>query len=247
MSPTNLLDADTEALSPRQEPPSLVLMFERLAKDPAVDVAKLEKLIEMQERIMRHNAKAAFDAAFIKMRPEIPTIQERAKTDKTTYAPLEDIVEVVTPILSRHGFSLAFKTEWPDGSRVKVIGQLTHEQGHSRESEFMSAADKTGSKNDIQALASTVSYGKRYTAKDLLCIVTREEDDDGKRSGQKAKPKQPEGYDLWATALDSVADNGLKEFEEAWKQSKSMFRNYRMAHEPELHAKLKAKAAKVKS
>ena len=54
-----------------------VQMFERLACDPNVDVAKLEKLIEMQERIMRHQAKAAFDAAFAEMQGEIPIITER--------------------------------------------------------------------------------------------------------------------------------------------------------------------------
>lgn len=246
MSAPDLLErTEPLALERRDETASLVLMFERLAKDPAVDVGKLEKLIEMQERIMRHNAQAAFDRAFIAMRAEIPTIVEKAKTDKTTYAPLEDIVEVITPILSKHSFSLSFKTEWPSDKLVKVIGILTHAEGHARQSEFQSAADKTGSKNDIQALASTVSYGKRYATKDLLCIVTRDEDDDATKAGKKA-PEPPAGYMDWADAIASVAETGINEFEAAWKQSKSIYRNYRMQYEPELHAKLKAKAAKVR-
>jgi hypothetical protein len=136
-------------------------MIERLAAMPDFDVAKLEKLIDMQERILDRNAASAFNIAFAKMQPRIPTIIERKSTDKGKYAPREDIVEVIRPILAEFGFSLSFRTEWPDKQLVKVIGILTHEEGHSRESEFMSAADKTGSKNDVQALGSATEYGRR--------------------------------------------------------------------------------------
>lgn len=157
---------------------SMALVIERLAARPEVDVHKLEKIIELQERILRVNAEAAFNAAFAEMSREIPTIIEHSKTDKTTYAPLEDIIETVRPILARHGFAVSHSTEWPSETRVRVVGILTHERGHARRSEFCGQADQTGSKNAIQALGSTVSYGRRYTTSDLLCIVTRREDND---------------------------------------------------------------------
>lgn len=226
--------------------PESVGMFERLARDPSVPVEKLEKLIELQERVLAHNAKAAFDAAFVKMRPEIPTIVERARTDKTAYAPLEDIIEVVTPVLSRHGFSLAFRTEWPSEKMVKVFGILTHEQGHARQSEFLSAADKTGSKNDIQALASAVSYGKRYTCNDLLCIVTRGEDKDGEGTSRKQQTEPaPIGYDDWLGDFQAVADEGYARLEAAWKASPAAFRAYLQRTAPALLATLKNKAQRI--
>lgn len=218
------------ALSPRDqpEPSNLVLMFERLATNKDVDVEKLQRLIEMQERVIAHNAKAAFDAAFVRMRPCIPTILERARTDKTSYAPLEDIIETVTPILSEHGFSLSFRTEWPSEKLIKVVGILTHEAGHARESEFQSGADKTGSKNDIQALASAVSYGKRYTTNDLLCIVTRGVDDDGGAAGRSARPapQTPAGFDRWLDDLTAVADEGIRKLEQTWRESRADYRNH---------------------
>src|SRR5688572_26167507 len=67
------------------EPDSVALMFERLARDPSVDVEKLERLIGMQERIMAHNSRAAFNVAFSAMQGEIPAIAEKGKTDKGTY------------------------------------------------------------------------------------------------------------------------------------------------------------------
>ena len=94
----------------------------------------------LQERILRHQAEQAFNVAFSALQSDIPTIIEKASTDKATYAPLEDIIEPVRPVLSRHGFSLSFRTEWPTEKSVKVIGILTHREGHARQSEFLSAA-----------------------------------------------------------------------------------------------------------
>lgn len=244
--PEHLKDAPPTALIHADQ---AVGMFERLATNPDVDVAKLERLIAMQERILEHNARAAFNAAFVQMQSEIPTVIEKASTDKTTYAPLEDIVDAVRPILSRHGFSLSFKTDWPEGGkRVRVMGILTHDSGHARESEFLSDPDTTGSKNAIQAQGSAVSYGRRYTTTDLLCIVTRRQDDDGNRANAAARPRNhppaPAGYDEWLADLEAVADEGMARFEPAWHGSKEEYRKYLQATAPKLLAQIKTKAAK---
>lgn len=252
---TTLLDAEDQVPSTGVKDVALVAVqsqqafadvVERLAANPAVDVVKLEKIIELQERIIRHNAESAFNVAFAAMQADIPTIIERASTDKTSYAPIEDIIEPIRPVLKRHGFSLSFKTEWPEKGTVKVIGILTHAEGHARTSEFQSAADQTGSKNAIQAFGSSVSYGRRYTAKDLLCIVTREEDDDGEASEKAKQPEAPEGYDPWFSTLDGVASEGMATFAKAWNNSPEAFRRHLSATAPTVLARLKTKAAKVK-
>ena len=50
------------------------------------------------------------------------------------------------------------------------------------------AGDKSGNKNDVQALGSTISYGKRYVGLTLLSIATEDEDDDGQKGG--AAPRE---------------------------------------------------------
>lgn len=42
---------------------------------------------------------------------EIPVISHTKKSYSTTYTPLEDIVNIVRPILSEHGFSVSFNNE----------------------------------------------------------------------------------------------------------------------------------------
>jgi len=49
--------------------------------------------------------------------------------------------------------------------------------------------DTSGSKNGVQAVASSVSYGKRYTAGLLLNITTTGEDDDGNGPAAKITPR----------------------------------------------------------
>jgi len=245
-----LLDAaDTAPLVPVTSAPdgSAVQMFERLARDPSVDVEKLERLIAMQERIMRHNAEAAFNVAFSLMQPQLPTVTEGSKTDKGSYAPREDIVDAVRPILGRHGFTIGFKTEWPDDSHVRVIGILTHNEGHARTSEFLSGADQTGSKNAIQALGSAVEYGRRYTTTDLLNIVTRKAngkpvDDDGKTAGAKV----PEGFDNWWPDMELVAkEQGLTALSAAFVKSPEAIKRYVLATKRDEWAELKRTASKV--
>lgn len=224
----------------------LVQVIERIALRPDADVTKLEKIIELQERIMAFNARAAFNTAYAAMQGEIPTIIERGQTNNGKYARLEDIVEKVRPILQKHGFTLSHRTEWPDTKSVRVVGILTHQQGHERTSEFLSAADTSGSKNAIQGLGSAVSYGRRYTTKDLLNIVTRDEDDDGQRT-EKPVPEAPAGFESWFDDLTAVADEGAVKLRETWEKSKPQFRKHLTSTNMKGWEALKRKAALVKA
>lgn len=217
-------------------------MIERLAALPDFDVAKLEKLLDMQERILDRHAEAAFNGAFAEMQAQIPTIAERGRTNMGRYARLEDIIEVVRPILKAFGFSLSFSTQWPEKGTVRIVGILTHTQGHARQSEFLTTADTSGAKNAVQALGSAVSYGRRYTTMDLLSIVSRELDDDGRGTTKPAVPV-PEGYVSWALDLESTAgEKDAKKLRETWNKSKPEFRDYTLNQKRDWWEALKTKA-----
>lgn len=227
------------ALEPRTEPATLpatvpaldpqTQMLRELAADPNFDVAKLQAMVEMIERAQDRAAEQQFNAAFARMQPRIPIIGEKAKTNMGTYAPREDIVEVVRPILAEFGFSLAFRTDWPEG-KISIVGILTHEGGHSRESRFLTDADKSGSKNDVQARGSAVEYGRRYTTTDLLNIATRKADDDGTKAGRQL----PEGFSEWMTEMHTAAMAGMKALTDKWQKSPKKFGDAMLAKEWEL-------------
>jgi enoyl-[acyl-carrier-protein] reductase (NADH) len=55
---------------------------------------------------------------------------------------------------------------------------ITHEQGHSETTSLSAGADDSGKKNNIQAIASTVSYLERYTFLAATGLTAKDMDDD---------------------------------------------------------------------
>lgn len=194
------------------ETAAIIQVIERAAMNPAVDIDKMERLLAMQERIVARNAKAAYSAALSEMQPELPTIGERGKIDigrgkPQSYALWEDINDAIKPVLARHGFALSFRTGRTE-AQIIVTGVLSHREGHSEETTMHLPLDTSGSKNAVQAVGSSTSYGKRYTAAALLNLTSRGEDDDGKAGGAGPTITEDQIADLQALIDDVGADKG---------------------------------------
>lgn len=183
----------------------VLALIERVASDPQASIEKLEKMIELQERIMAHNARAAYDTAFAEMQPELPEIEENGRVsfkDKngnqraTPYALFEDINKAVKPILAKHGFSLSHRREDAQGA-IRVTTILAHRSGHREQTSFSGPVDDTGSKNAVQAIKSTMSYAERINVTLLLNISTRGADDDGQAAGVISEEQVKEIEKLW--------------------------------------------------
>jgi hypothetical protein len=212
---TDLDNMPTGEIVPLTEAGSLMAVISRAASDPAVDVDKLERLMGLYERVSDRTAKAAFAAALAAMQTELPEITERGgisidkgKTYQSRYALWEDINAAIKPILANHGFALSFRTGLAGDGKITVTGVLSHRDGHSEETTMTLPHDSSGSKNAVQAVGSSTSYGKRYTAMALLNITTRGEDDDGKSGGMSVVAQE-------AIAAINLAEgiDGLR----AWK------------------------------
>lgn len=158
---------------------SIINMIDKLIARPELPVDKLDHLIALQERMMAAKAKRAYQAARIAMQPELPKIVKRGEGNNSKFPRWEDACDKILPILSKHDFDLSFRTRGEDG-KIVVTAVLTHIDGHAETSELPLPVDTSGSKNAVQAIGSSTSYGKRYTAFALLNIVATDEDDDGK-------------------------------------------------------------------
>jgi ERF superfamily len=181
------------------DPMQVMAMIERVAVNPAVDPGKMKELLDLQERLMDRSARMAFDQALFEMRPELPIITKDGKIEHegqsvargrnykmaVTYAKWETLMPAIDPIIHKFGFLLRHRIgSTDDGNRVRVTAILTG-HGHTDDSCYFDlTADTTGSKNNAQAWASSVSYAKRHTACAVLNIVTKNEDDDGKAGGK---------------------------------------------------------------
>lgn len=183
---TNVARMETADRMPVQaaESATILQIIQQVAMSPDADIDKMERLMAMHERFQAQQAKQQYDEALAQMQEELPVIGERGGIkDKngriqSTYALWEDINEMIKPVLAKHGFGLSFRTPRNEKG-IEVEGVLSHRAGHRETTSLLLPADTSGSKNGVQAVASSVSYGKRYTAGALLNFTTTGEDDDG--------------------------------------------------------------------
>lgn len=213
MAQTSLLEREPEgstALSVQNEAASIMEVISRAASNPATDVDKLERLLGMYERVKATEAKAAYFTALSAMQDELPIIQERGEIKIGSgpgqkYALWEDINKAIKPILKDHGFALSFRTGLTD-NKITVTGVLSHSAGHSEETTIHLPSDTSGSKNAVQAVGSSTSYGKRYTASALLNLTSSGDDDDGKSGGAGGAITEDQADHIYRLIKDARAD-----------------------------------------
>ena len=209
-------------------------MIASAATNPSVDVAKMQALLDMQERVLDRNARAAFMEAFARLQDDLPSIRkDGAITNKTgqvqsRYSKWETMHRIISPIIRRHGFTLSFRNG-SDGRGVAVEAMLAG-YGHVESSGLMPVpADTSGNKNAAQAMGSAASYGKRYATIMLLNIVTEEDDD---AQSAKAPPPAPDLDGLEDARMQGreVAEgNGMAAYREWWATQPVTIRNAMMA------------------
>ena len=172
------------------ETQAIMQMIERVVLNPDADMDKLDKMLDMQERILNRNAKQAFTADLAAMQAELPLVGKSGEGhNKAKYARLEDINEAIRPTLQKYGFAVTFRTKQADKT-LTVTAILSHRMGHSEETDLILPLDTSGSKNAVQAVGSTISYGKRY-ALCLLLNISTGDDTDGNMptAGHEVKPE----------------------------------------------------------
>lgn len=198
-------------LATSNEPAAVLSMVERVATDPNASIETLEKMLDMQERIMDRQARQAFSASMADMQSSLPRVIKTASSHTSKYAKLEDINDQIRPTLREHGFAVTYSIDQTSG--IKVTTKLSHRDGHFEETSIVLPADTSGSKNGVQAVGSTISYGKRYGICAILNISTGD-DTDG----------HVEGLDSpWLVAIKQAKSLSelQKVFAKAWAEVKS--------------------------
>ena len=154
------------------------------AMNQGASLEQVEKMMDLQDRWERKEAEKAYNAAFAAFKAEaVRIIKGRKVTDGPLrgkeYAELHDVVDAVTPALSRHGLSTAWKLTKDEPQWLEVTCTLKHTSGHSESVSMGGPPDAGGAKNALQARASTKSYLERYTLKAICGVAEGGDDSDG--------------------------------------------------------------------
>lgn len=156
----------------------------RIAVETNADLDKLERLMSLQERWEAKEAKHAYDDAFASFKSEaVVVLKGRERKDGplrgTSYAELHDVVDAVTPALSKYRLSSGWKITKDDKDWIEVTCYLRHVSGHEERVSMGGPPDTGPAKNAVQARTSTITYLERQTLKAICGVAEGGDDDDG--------------------------------------------------------------------
>lgn len=219
------------------KPHSVSELMDRVGEQGADSVAMW---IAYNEGVAKEYAKRQFQRAFQKLQAALPIIDENGTIEyrdgrKGTYATNDLIQETILPICHRFGFTLAFSTTYPAPDKIRVTGELAHKDGYSKTSEYEARVDTSGGKTDTQGRGSVISFGHRYTTRDVLNLITRGADTDGAVDVKPSVSAEalatwpdlcaaaPEGFDALAEYWQAMGEDGRKSVSDAdWSVLKSI-------------------------
>lgn len=154
-------------------------LIAKLVENPDFNPDKLEKLMDLQERWERNEAEKAFNVAMTEFQADVPNIVKTKKgAHDVYYAPLDEIMKQIQPVLTHHGFAVRFTTKFIDRETLEAICTVSHKEGHSVQSSIVVPIDSKQVANSAQKMGGANSYAKRYALSNALNLAYAEQDDD---------------------------------------------------------------------
>lgn len=132
------------------------------------------------ETVNKENATNQAFNDFIEVQKELPKIKKSKQVKLAgrsySYASLEDIIEVVRPILNKHHFALSQQVCSDDKGHLGVRTVLMHTSGTVLKSDLVTIP-LPNQGNICQAAGSARTYLCRYSLSSFLCVADTEDDD----------------------------------------------------------------------
>ncbi len=198
--------------------PSVALMLQKVIDGgiTADNVSALEALVGLYDRMQAKNAEREFNQAFAKLQSELRsvnatrTVPNKDGSPRYRFAPFEDIMEEVQPVLVANGFSISFNSRFMEGGRIVSICTLRHVGGFSQSNEFaVRIGGGPPGSTETQADGAAKTYAKRGALCDALNIVV-EHDDDARMVGKPIGRALAEELEARAKAVGADMDAFLK-------------------------------------
>ena len=172
---------------PMSESLAITSIITEVASNPAVDVEKFARLLELRERMESREAERAFNLAMKSAQAEMRPISADAENSQThsKYATYAKLDRALRPIYTKHGFALSFdEADSPKPDHIRVLCYVSHDAGFTRTYRKDMPADGKGAKGgDVMtkthATGAASSYGARYLLKGIFNVAVGEEDRDG--------------------------------------------------------------------
>jgi hypothetical protein len=205
---TSLAHVNSGAMTPME------MLNAAIMRGDSID--KLERLMDLNDRWEKAQAKKAFIEAKATFKANAPTIFKDMENKQygSRYSSIGNVVNPINAELSKHGFDARW--DFDQGEKtITVTCVLTHMAGHSERVSLAGPPDTSGSKNPIQQIKSTTTYLKLATFEAVTGITTKDgnKDDDGNSASAQSDlvtPDQAEAISKKITEVGANIDAFLK-------------------------------------
>ena len=220
--------------APVSDQQAFLMMIDRAARDPTVDVNKMKELLALRNQERKDTARQAYAAAMVACQDGMVPVKRNIQADRFRYASLEAVDAALRPLYSKAGFALIYDAKPINDKRVSVGCTVMHALGHQQEYSIpitVSQFGPSGTKAIMtlpQADGAAVSIGRRYLLLMIFNIITKEDDMAVSGNGASATPEQLKELatliektksDVGAMceylSIDSILDMPVKKYTEA--------------------------------
>ena len=189
---TEVIDRQPDQLPATQLDSPMSLIHLAIQRD--ADPAKLERLMDMQERWERNQAAKAFAESLAAFQAECPPVRKTRSAEfkgqhAYSFAGLDDIMRQIQPLLTQHGLAVTFSASVTDAGMIDVECHIRHGT-HVETARSTLPIPAEMRVNATQKMGAAMSYAKRYALCAALNITVTDEDDDG--AGLTQKPVNEE-------------------------------------------------------
>ena len=140
-------------------------------------------------------------SALCKAQSELDNASKSTSGHGYKYADLGEIIDILTPVLSKYGLAHMQSPVMVDGKAcLETI--IMHESGEYIANTALMAHAKLHKGNEAQMMGATIAYQRRYSLKSMFGIAEVDEESNFKANETKTKKKQE---DVVAEAKDLLA------------------------------------------
>jgi hypothetical protein len=164
----------------------MLSLIERIARDPTIDIDRLERMLAFQERLMARQAEMNWHEAMNRCQEEIQPVARATENTVTRsfYAKLEAVDAAIRPIYLKHGFAVLDNTVEPlVAGNIRIECRVTR-GGHVEKFYREAPPDTLGpkgspTKTTLHGGASTETFLRRYARCGAFNVVFKDLDNDG--------------------------------------------------------------------
>ena len=220
----------------------------RIQMTECTDLARLEKLMELEKRWHTEQSERQYVEAFALFKRNMPDVVKDMlnKQYGSDYSSLANLVNTTNKVLGEYGLNARWDIDQSNGMKITCI--LKHVGGFSERVEITGPLDASGQKNPLQQIKSTLTYLEGATFQAITGVVARSAcaDDDGNASGPKAPTvERPADVDTWMADAKALTEEGSASLQALWGKTPADIRRFIVTHEELWWKATKAAAAKA--